>query len=203
MPEYFVKKFARQRKGEKGEIDVFQQVLRLSSLCGKDGKNETIGLAAFPNVDSSCFQEGKENIIKHAEIDLVLLHPKKGIFIFNVKNQVHDQLKESASKIVEDIKDKHSVFLRQLCQAPESTPINAVVCSVGCNIELEVQKAIMGPLQDAKIQGGCFFLNADEIRDTDKFVAKCRDDIFGQVKDLDPTQIGQVVFLGFLRAAIK
>ena len=166
FPFYFKfrKKFADSQSGDQGEIDVFKQVLGLTTLCrhgddklgkgnegdesgdsngvstsgrddavdsdshfsagagengavgntvvgaGADEQKRPTGLALFPNVDSQCFKGLKS----HVEIDLVLLHPHKGIFLFNVKNQK----KLKAPGIVDDI-ERHSSFLRNLCQGEQ------------------------------------------------------------------------------------
>ena len=76
MPKFLQKQMEANQKGEEGEMKIFKCALGLSSL-----KLE-VGLAIFPNVDSHCFKK----LDSHVEIDMILVHPKKGIFVFNVKN---------------------------------------------------------------------------------------------------------------------
>ena len=100
MPEFLKKRFQPVQKGEDGEMKIFNCLLRLSSL------NFDVGLAVFPNVDRNCFR----HLDSHVEIDDVLIHPKKGVFIFNVKNTEKVKVKQ----IADDVK-KHGGFLRRLC----------------------------------------------------------------------------------------
>ena len=89
MPGLFKKRFQPIQKGEKGEIQIFKCALGLASL------GDDVGMAVFPNIDSQCFK----GFGSHVEIDLVLIHPKKGAFVFNVKNAA----KINARKIADDI----------------------------------------------------------------------------------------------------
>ena len=229
LPDFCKKRFARNRAGEKGEVDVFKQVERLTGLCGggnggcgssgignggsgssgignggggsgigngggdshpntnigHEAKIQTaLGMAAFPNVDSRCFKD----LRSHVEIDLVLLHPQKGIFLFNVKNQKNGL---DAAKIVGDVK-RHANFLRQLCQAPETTPINAVVCSVSSPIHPGTEKAIREPLQE--FSGDCFFFHTNGIQDSKTFIAKWKG-IFDQIEELGSELKTQVMLI--------
>ena len=75
MPKFLKKRLQPNQTGERGEIQIFKCLLQLAKI-------GDIGSALYPNVDSNCFRKIKA----HVEIDMVLIHPCKGAFAFNVKN---------------------------------------------------------------------------------------------------------------------
>ena len=91
---------------------------------------EEPGVIVFPNVDGSHIFKSK---VGKVEIDMVLIHPQKGIFVFNVKNQRRFKME----KVKEDIK-KHTRFIRMLKDYKSvgnitNVPINSVVCDFANN----------------------------------------------------------------------
>ena len=85
------------------------------------------GAMVFPNFDGSHIFKCQ---VAKVEIDMVLIHSKKGIFVFNVKNQRGKGT--SAKEVKEDI-DKHGKFIRMLKNYKSSednclTPIHTVIC---------------------------------------------------------------------------
>ena len=106
--------------GEDGEI-------KLYSLFEKRNFMEQPGAIVFPNVDGSHIFKCQ---IAKVEIDMVLIHSKKGIFVFNVKNQGGKGTSEREVK--ENIK-KHSNFVHMLKNYKSTednciTPIHTVIC---------------------------------------------------------------------------
>ena len=106
--------------GENGEI-------KLYSLFIEGNLMEKAGAIVFPNVDGSHIFKCQ---IAKVEIDMVLIHSKKGIFVFNVKNQGGKGTSEREVK--ENIK-KHSSFIRMLKNYKSTedncfTPIHTVIC---------------------------------------------------------------------------
>ena len=82
----------------------------------------------FPNYDGSQMFDTQ---IAKVEIDLILIHQTKGVFIFNVKNVGGKSA--SVRKMKEDI-EKHTLFLRVLAHlndkvADKDIPIHTVVCN--------------------------------------------------------------------------
>ena len=106
--------------GDEGEIKLYRLFMD-GNFMGQPGA------IVFPNVDGSHIFKCQ---VAKVEIDMVLIHSKKGIFVFNVKNQRGKGT--SAKEVKEDI-DKHSNFIRMLknYQATEDkcfTPIHTVIC---------------------------------------------------------------------------
>ena len=101
--------------------------------------NEQPGVIIFPNVDGSHIFNSK---VGKVEVDMVLIHPQKGIFVFNVKNEgsFNSKIKNMEKKIAEvraDIK-KHTTFIRMLKDYKSvgnitNVPINSVVCDFANN----------------------------------------------------------------------
>ena len=187
MPELLKRAMQKgeREENEKRNYKVLQRVLRLECLCGVDGENAKTGFAAFPDVEVICRREPEDIVIEDPEtIDLVLLHPTKGLFLFYAKKHSKEPL--DALKI-----KKHSDFLRRLSQAqtPESMPINVVVCSVFGDLLPETREAV---------EGNCFYLNADKDSTDQEFETMWRNEIVGSVKDLDKQQKKQVIFISVL-----
>ena len=100
---------------------------------------EQPGMIVFPNVDGSLIFNSK---VGKVEVDMVLIHPQKGIFVFNVKNEgsFNSKIKNMEKKIAEvraDIK-KHTTFIRMLKDYNSvgnitNVPINSVVCDFANN----------------------------------------------------------------------
>ena len=113
--------------GEKGEIQVYRKLLNLSPIA----ENHHNGLLIFPNFNGNLkfsSQAGK------VEIDCIILHVSKGVFILSIKNAQNIDLDE----ICDDLR-KHKAFLRALCDFstsnPEAIPIHGIVCSMRKNID--------------------------------------------------------------------
>ena len=92
---------------------------------------DQFGVMIFPNFDGSHIFKSK---VACVEIDMALIHPTKGVFVFNVKKegsfnrkQVHcDKQTEGVKK---DIK-KHTNFIRLLInyKSKADLPIHSVIC---------------------------------------------------------------------------
>ena len=85
------------------------------------------GAIVFPNFDGSRIFNYQ---VAKVEIDMVLVHSKKGIFVFNVKNQSG---KGTSAREVEGDINKHSKFIRMLKNYKSTedncfTPIHTVIC---------------------------------------------------------------------------
>ena len=107
-------------KGDEGEIKLYRLFMD-GNFMGQPGA------IVFPNFDGSLIFDSQ---VAKVEIDMVLIHSKKGIFVFNVKNQGGKGT--SVREVEEDI-DKHSKFIRMLKNYKSTedkcfTPIHTVVC---------------------------------------------------------------------------
>ena len=114
------------KKGEEAELKVYRALKQLAG-------NEK-GILVFPNVDGhEIFKEEKSNELD-VEIDAIVLHPTKGVFIFNVKNA---STKHGANEkdICDDMK-RHSKFIHTLMtvgmdeqfKTGSDVPIHGVIC---------------------------------------------------------------------------
>ena len=93
------------------------------------------GMIVFPNVNGS--QIFKSQVAK-VEIDMVLVHQLKGVFIFNVKNVGGSTL--SSEKLQKDI-DKHKQFIRLLMEYKTDLPqMRIPIHSIVCNFQSDANK---------------------------------------------------------------
>ena len=87
-----------------------------------------MGVMIFPNFDGSHIFK---STVASVEIDMVLIHPKKGVFVFNVKNRKQGRSKKQFDGVERDIKD-HTKFIRLLINyksKPKShLPVHSVIC---------------------------------------------------------------------------
>ena len=87
-----------------------------------------MGVMIFPNFDGSHIFK---STVASVEIDMVLIHPKKGVFVFNVKNRKQGRSKKQNEGVKQDIKD-HTNFIRLLINyksKPKSDlPVHSVIC---------------------------------------------------------------------------
>ena len=91
--------------------------------------DKEFGFIVFPNFNSS--RIFKTQVAK-VEIDMILVHARKGIFIFNVKNIGGKKRKGSKVSLKEHIQ-KHKKFIRMLIESEltlnsESIPVHTVLC---------------------------------------------------------------------------
>ena len=125
--------------GDEGELKLYRLFMD-GNFIGQPGA------IVFPNVDGSHIFKCKAGRV---EIDMVLIHSKKGIFVFNVKNQ--SGKRTSVRKVREDI-DKHNKFIRMLQNYNSTednffTPIHTVVCNFAdektkfANLETNIENA--------------------------------------------------------------
>ena len=118
-------------KGEEGENKIYK-------LFTNEVLTEDAGIIIFPNVDGShLFEKGGPGSV---EIDMIVAHPQKGLFIFNVKNKTIKKGKETENLKQETM--KHAKFLGFLslyntpCVDLSSNsclplvPIHAVICYI-------------------------------------------------------------------------
>ena len=129
-------------KGEIGESKIYK-------LFVNEVKTDDSGILIFPNVDGShYFEKGGPGSV---EIDMIVAHPTKGIFVFNVKNERNPKIQDLKSDM-----QKHSDFVRYLmcynCRPETSSnyisgvfketnqvPIHAVFCLIP-NIKCPIDK---------------------------------------------------------------
>ena len=123
-------------KGEEGENKIYK-------LFTNEVLTDEAGIIVFPNVDGShIFEKGGTGSV---EIDMIVAHPQKGLFVFNVKNKTFNKneetLKENEkNEETEKLKQemiKHTKFLSFLslynypCVEPlDNVPIHAVFCYI-------------------------------------------------------------------------
>ena len=121
QPEKLLQKHLKSiLKGDEGETKLYRLFI-------KENFSGEPGAIIFPNIDGSHIFKCKAGRV---EIDMVLIHSKKGIFVFNVKNQRGKGT--SVSKVKDDI-DKHSKFIRMLKNYKSTedncfTPVHTVIC---------------------------------------------------------------------------
>ena len=112
--------FKYLQKGEEGEIRIYQ-------LFMNNNDNMQDGIMVLPNVDGSKLFDTPSAKV---EIDQVLLHPTKGVFVFNIKSQGGKGL--TPQKIQEDFK-RHCSFIKSLMLFGDQSstafvPIHSVYC---------------------------------------------------------------------------
>ena len=128
LAETVRERFKSCQKGEYGEIKVYESLLQTS-------ENLDDGILVLPNMDGNHFLSNEA----HVELDVVVVHPKKGIFVLNVKNAIN--IKEK--NLAEDMR-KHTNFIRLLRDynatddnktITEKTPVHGIICSLQKNVE--------------------------------------------------------------------
>ena len=126
LEQHLKEKLKSAAKGDDAEMKLYGRFVDESFA-------EEPGMMVFPNIDGSHIFDTQ---VAKVEIDMVLVHSKKGVFIFNVKNQI------GKGSSVQDMRDdiaKHSLFLRMLIQynnpsaSKERIPIHTVVCDFAKN----------------------------------------------------------------------
>ena len=121
LVEILQDKFKSAQKGEDAEIKLYR--LFMDGYFAGDP-----GMLVFPNFDANLIFKAQ---VAQVEMDMVLVHPKNGIFVFNVKNQTG---KGSSWKKVRKNLKNHVKFLRLLMKyktdGPEyqSVPITTIFC---------------------------------------------------------------------------
>ena len=147
MSEQLNKQYERIQKGEEGELKVYR---KMRNGFGQDQP----GLMILPNLDTNGLFKSKSGLV---EIDMVVLHPSKGIFVVSVKNRKMGEqrpgMDSAAAKNFEDeIKEKlkkemikHTDFIMQLsnfktspCSSSSSyefIPVHAVFCQLSWSSE--------------------------------------------------------------------
>lgn len=127
LNEKFKKRFKNLQRGESGEINIYQLLMDWGA------KESNHGICLFPNVDGNLFKPKNA----HVEIDTIICHPNKGIFVFNIKNALC--IKESS--LASDMK-KHVAFIQNLCnykyvndKLHPLIPIHGIICSLKQNVD--------------------------------------------------------------------
>ena len=120
IPSDLHKSLKDSEKGESAEAKVYELFMHLP----QDLKE---GMIVFPNVNG---RETFRTVKAHVEIDMVVAHPTKGFFIFNIKCLQ----KSAASEVKKDI-EPHCGFIRMLIQygqenAVDSIPMHLVICQL-------------------------------------------------------------------------
>ena len=118
-------------KGEEGENKIYK-------LFTNEVLTEDAGIIIFPNIDGShLFEEGGPGSV---EIDMIVAHPQKGLFIFNVKNKTIKKGKETENLKQETMKHAKFLGFLSLYSTPcvnlsdnsclPLVPIHAVICYI-------------------------------------------------------------------------
>ena len=118
-------------KGEEGENKIYK-------LFTNEVLTEDAGIIIFPNVDGShLFEKGGPGSV---EIDMIVAHPQKGLFIFNVKNKTIKKGKETENLKQETMKHAKFLGFLSLYNTPcvdlsrnsclPLVPIHAVICYI-------------------------------------------------------------------------
>eukprot|EP00794_Sanderia_malayensis_P011830 gene11831-13056_t len=146
MTRTFKNRYTSLHRGESGEIQVYKLFLETAKL----GEH---GVLMFLNVDGNHFKSS----IARVEIDIVVIHPLKGIFIVNIKNA-----KIEPDKIANDVK-KHGNFIDSLAKYGASkvtVPIYSLVCSLKHDYDIDDVISQLG-----KDSNKCFNLQPTEMKD--------------------------------------
>eukprot|EP00794_Sanderia_malayensis_P012279 gene12279-13544_t len=146
MTRTFKNRYTSLHRGESGEIKVYKLFLETAKL-------GECGILMFPNVDGNHFKSK----IAHVEIDIVVIHPFKGVFIVNIKNATIQPV-----KIANDVK-KHGDFIDSLAKYGANNvtvPIYSLVCSLKHNYDVG---AVTSQLK--KDADKCFNLQPMEMED--------------------------------------
>ncbi|XP_063720031.1 uncharacterized protein LOC134846578 [Symsagittifera roscoffensis] len=147
MSEKLNSHYERIQKGEEGELKLYRKFLDGFGL-------DHDGIIILPNLDTNGLFKSKSGVV---EIDMLVLHPSKGIFIVSVKNRkMGDQRPGMDGAAVEKFEDemkeklkkemlKHTDFIMQLsnyktspCSSSSSSgfiPLHAVFCQLSWNSE--------------------------------------------------------------------
>ena len=101
----------------------------IHSWSAKGAFKDEPGVIIFPNFDGSHIFKSKAASV---EIDMALIHPTKGVFVFNVKNEGSSKQVDRAKQLAgvrKDIK-KHTNFIRLLInyKSKADLPIHSVIC---------------------------------------------------------------------------
>ena len=101
----------------------------IHSWSAKGAFKDEPGVIIFPNFDGSHIFKSKAASV---EIDMALIHPTKGVFVFNVKNEGTSKDADRAKQLAgvrKDIK-KHTNFIRFLINynSKSDLPIHSVIC---------------------------------------------------------------------------
>ena len=115
------KTFKSTQKGDDAEKQLYK-IFMEGDFSGQPG------FIVFPNFDGSHLFKTQ---IARVEIDMILVHQMKGVFIFNVKNVGG---KTTTSKKMEEDIVKHRKFIQMLMHfnngvAESGTPVHTVVCN--------------------------------------------------------------------------
>ena len=121
MEKSLEKTFKSTQKGDEAEKQLYKNFME----CDFSGQP---GFIVFPNYDGSHLFQTQ---IAKVEIDMILVHQIKGVFIFNVKNVGGKSA--TSNKMEEDIV-KHRKFIQMLIQfddafAESGIPVHTVVCN--------------------------------------------------------------------------
>ena len=105
------------------------------------------GVMIFPNFDGSHIFKSQ---VAHVEIDMILIHPTKGVFVFNVKNKGSSRKCTKEKQCVRDDIEKHTKFIRLLINytsevADTNLPIHSVIC------DFASEKSIHADLEKKKV----------------------------------------------------
>ena len=125
---------------------------------------EEPGMMVFPNIDGSHIFDTQ---VAKVEIDMVLVHSKKGVFVFNVKNQI------GKGTSVQDMRDdiaKHTLFLRMLIQYnnPTASKERISIHTVVCDFAKNKSKFRILETETENTNGKILVFNKNEL-DTDAF----------------------------------
>ena len=110
MSEKLKKHYKRIQKGDEGELKVYRKFLD-GFGSGHDG------ILILPNIDNNGFFKSKLGCV---EIDMIVLHPTKGVFVVSVKNKdlgEQDEIKEKLKLQADMI--KHTNFVLHLSNYKE------------------------------------------------------------------------------------
>lgn len=99
LVEPFDNRYKNIETGERGEIKVYNALLE----SGSKSKPENCGMCVFPNVDGNSFSSREAKV----EIDFVVVHPLKGVFVLSVKNTTTCKPEKIAKSM-----ERHVNFIR-------------------------------------------------------------------------------------------
>ena len=155
------KQYRSLQKGEEGENKIYR-------LFVNNVSTDDCGIMVFPNIDGShIFEKGEPGSV---EIDMIVAHPLKGFFVFNIKNAQKVSLKDLQSNL-----RKHSDFVRY------------VLCYNGLSKDSLGQETIVNEVNEIPIHSviclvSGYYASGGKLEDVTNFF-KCQQKQMGRVAD--------------------
>ena len=151
MSKKLQKDFNFLQKGEVEEIKVYRLLLDAADPNQK-------GMMVFPNVNA---REIFETESAQLAIDIVVAHPTKGFFVFNIKSQGEKEL--TPQKIQWD-NDRHKGFINMLIQYGHSSPVVSIpIYAVICLLHDDKKRKFDSLTNSGNVQNSTIIFSPNEL----------------------------------------